>query len=213
MRFNDDELLSAMSTVVLGAGGDGAAPNQARFQIAISKCPSCRQGFQNAAGKDIAISARALERAECDAQRVGSLDGEAPERTKQDIPPRVRDFVWRRDHGKCCVPGCRSSRYLEFHHLVFRSHGGDHSPSNLALVCDAHHQAVHAGKLTITGKAPDELRFVWQTGDEIRNDTRALPAAGEAHADVPANEAPAHVAANETQAHVGPNGTQAQERM
>jgi hypothetical protein len=31
MRFNDDELLNAMSTVVLGAGGDAAAPNQARF--------------------------------------------------------------------------------------------------------------------------------------------------------------------------------------
>jgi hypothetical protein len=92
---------------------------------------------------------------------------------------------------------------------VFRSHGGDHSPSNLALTCDAHHQAVHAGKLTITGKAPDELRFVWHTDDAIRTDTRALLSAGEAQADVHANEIAADVHANETPADVHANETSA----
>ena len=52
------------------------------------------------------------------------------------------------------MPGCRSSRYLEVHHIVARSNGGGHELENLTLLCDGHHHALHEGNLTITGKAP-----------------------------------------------------------
>src|SRR5262249_51336471 len=68
--------------------------------------------------------------------------------------PKTRRFVHRRDHGKCTVPGCRASRFIDVHHIVPRYAGGAHSADNLTLLCDGHHRALHDGKLTITGKAP-----------------------------------------------------------
>jgi hypothetical protein len=76
-------------------------------------------------------------------------------------------FVKRRDGGRCCVPGCRSSRYLEIHHIVAREHGGSHKADNLTLLCDGHHRALHEGKLSITGHAPKlEVRWSPHVGRE-----------------------------------------------
>jgi hypothetical protein len=161
MRLSDDQLAAGMARATLEGGTPTEAPTRATFQIAITQCERCRQGWQTAAGKQIAIQKSAMERAECDAQRIGSLDAKHPERAVQDVPPSVRRLVWARDQGRCQVPGCRSSRHLEVHHIVFRSHGGDHSPERLVLLCDGHHTALHEGKLTITGTAPDKLEFVW----------------------------------------------------
>jgi len=85
----------------------------------------------------------------CDAQHIGSLDGNAPDRAHQDIPPSIARLVWRRDAGRCRVPGCRSARGLEIHHLVHRADGGSHEASNLCLLCSACHLAHHRGALTI----------------------------------------------------------------
>ena len=32
---------------------------------------------------------------------------------------------------------------------------------NILLLCSGHHQQLHDGRLTITGRAPDELIFEW----------------------------------------------------
>jgi 5-methylcytosine-specific restriction endonuclease McrA len=87
-----------------------------------------------------------------------------PARATQDIPPSVRRVVWRRDHGKCVVPGCRSTRFLDLHHIVYRSEGGDHSPDNLCLTCFAHHDAEHEGRLVIRGRVSTGLTFTHADG-------------------------------------------------
>src|SRR4029079_4538850 len=92
-------------------------------------------------------------RALCDAQHIGSIDGAAPERAYQDIPPSVVRFVWRREGGRCRVDGCRSARGIEIHHIVHRVDGGTHEPSNLSLLCSSCHAAHHRGALSITGTA------------------------------------------------------------
>jgi hypothetical protein len=61
--------------------------------------------------------------------------------------------VWRRDHGRCRIPGCRSARGLEIHHIIHRADGGTHDPSNLVLLCSACHTAHHDGRLRISGTA------------------------------------------------------------
>jgi hypothetical protein len=154
--IEDDEFLAAMATAVLEGDTGSSARTGAKFQIRVTVCGNCNQAFQEGAGRKIAISAADAARAQCDAQRIGD-----DQRAKQDIAPATRRLVWHRDGGKCGVPSCRSSRHIDIHHIVARSDGGNHEAGNLTLLCDGHHRALHAGKLVITGIAPDlTCRFV-----------------------------------------------------
>ena len=48
--------------------------------------------------------------------------------------------------GGCALVGCdRPPAWCEAHHLVHWLHGGPTDLANLALVCRAHHRAVHEG--------------------------------------------------------------------
>jgi hypothetical protein len=98
-----------------------------------------------------------VEAARCDAQEVDLTHAGpgAPAPATQTIPPRIRRLVWRRDHGRCQVPGCRAAKFLEVHHLHWRSDGGGHDPSNLAVLCTAHHDLVHRRLVVVEGSAPD----------------------------------------------------------
>jgi len=139
-------------------GGSGTESGRAKHQVMTVVCDACEQGFQDAGGRRIAIEPSAVERAQCDAQCIGSAA--APTRATQDVSPKVQRFVRRRDGGKCCVPGCRAARFLDIHHIVPRAAGGGHGPENLTVLCDGHHKALHDGKLTISVKAPN-LEVHW----------------------------------------------------
>jgi hypothetical protein len=149
----DDELMAAMSGAVLDGSSTAESTGRAKFQIAVTLCEQCGQGWQDGAGAKLPIDSASVDRALCDAQHIGSLDGDAPERAHQDIPPSVARLVWRRDGGRCRVPGCRSARNLEIHHLVHRADGGSHDAMNLVLACGSCHMAHHRGALTIAGTA------------------------------------------------------------
>ena len=155
-HVDDIALIELMCDAVLDRATDsGTEPNgRAKFQIALSLCPRCDGASQEGAGRSIPVDAAAVERARCDAQHIGSLDGDAPERASQDIPPSIVRFVWRRDGGCCQTPGCRSTIGLEIHHLLPRAHGGTHDPMNLCLACSACHAAIHRGTLQLS-LAPD----------------------------------------------------------
>ena len=146
-RLDDDGLISALCNTVL-AGSVQDDSGRAKHQIFITRCDACGAGFQEGAGTKQPLDAADLARAECDAQRVNAG------RATQDVAPSVARLVKRRDGGRCCVPGCRSSRYLEIHHVIAREQGGSHKADNLTLLCDGHHRALHEGKLSITGSAP-----------------------------------------------------------
>jgi len=164
MRLDDDALVAALCAAVL----EPAEAPRAKHQILTVICDRCGQGWQESAGKRVAIGQAATDRAHCDAERIDP----ATQRARQEIPPKVRRFVWRRDRGRCCVPGCRASRYLEVHHVRPRAAGGGHEPENLALICGAHHRALHDGQLTITGRAP-ELAVVTHVGrDQVTDEVR-----------------------------------------
>jgi hypothetical protein len=162
-QIDDNLLLATLCRAVL-EGGEAAEPTRARAQIALTLCEGCGRGWQDGGGTPIEVDAAAIERAQCDAQHIGRLDADVPARATQDIPPSVARLVWRRDHGRCVVPGCRSARFLDLHHIVFRCHGGDHTADNLCLICDAHHKAVHDGDLIIRGRASSDLVFAHSDG-------------------------------------------------
>ncbi len=182
--LSDDPFVAALCGAVLDGAPAGEPSGRARFQVAMTVCARCRLAWQEGAGVQVPVGAAAVERAMCDAQHVGSVDGDVPERAYQDIPPSVARLVWRRDGGRCRVPGCRSARGLELHHLVHRAAGGSHDASNLVLTCSACHQAHHAGTLTITGTADRlEVRRPGHTATEVDHahvDARAPAGTGSA---------------------------------
>jgi hypothetical protein len=163
-HLDDDELIAALCGAVLDGDRDG----RAKHQLAVVVCAKCDQAWQEGGGARLAMDAAALERARCDAQHIGSLDTDTPARAAQDVPPSVNRLVHRRDGGRCVVPGCRSARNLEIHHIIARADDGTHDPKNLVLLCDGHHAALHRGVLTIRGQAPDHLTFERRHEPETR---------------------------------------------
>jgi hypothetical protein len=160
-RLDDDERATAMATAVLERRNSEAEEaehdGRATYQIALTVCRRCDQAWQEGGGVQVPVDAKTLERARCDAQHIGAIDGDAPERAHQDVPPSVDRFVRRRDGNRCQTPGCRSSLGLEIHHIVHRAHGGTNDPLNLTLRCSSCHDAHHRGVLTISGTAPHAI--------------------------------------------------------
>jgi len=200
----DDAFIAALCSAVLDSAPKSEPTGRAKFQIAVTVCERCRQGWQEGAGAQLAIGPAAVERAMCDAQHIGSIDSSAPGRAHQDIPPSVARFVWRRDGGRCRVPGCRSWRGLELHHLVHRADGGSHGASNLILACSACHQAHHAGVLRISGSA-EQLEVRRPGQPTSATDVHDLPANSNSIRDVSAHVGAANTAGSSATAapHVG----------
>jgi hypothetical protein len=212
-RLSDDEFVATLCAAVLERGGEGEPNGRAKFQIAMTVCKRCQQGWQEGAGVQVAVAASTVERAYCDAQEIGSIDGAEPERARQEVPPSMMRLVWRRDDGHCRVPGCRSSRVLEVHHIVHREHGGSHEASNLILLCSACHSAHHRGTLQISGTASQlevertaeaeqyRKRLQAQADDDSHGAHEHAPARNRSH------DARDHALARD-HSHVGPSRTQ-----
>jgi Domain of unknown function (DUF222)/HNH endonuclease len=75
-------------------------------------------------------------------------------RTTRVVSAAQRHALVVRDRG-CAFPECdRPPGWCEAHHLVHWLHGGPTDLPNLALVCRAHHRAVHEGGWRL-GRGPD----------------------------------------------------------
>jgi hypothetical protein len=175
---------------------------KAPYQIAVTLCRECKRGWQDGGGLTVEMSPAAIARARCDAEEIGSIeDGAEPTRAVQAIPPSVRRLVWRRDHGRCRVPGCRSSWNLDIHHIVHREDGGTNDPENLSVMCEGHHLALHEGSLVITGRAP-ELVFTKRASNSFTIATRVVETA-KALETLGFKKTEAKAAAEQTRTHVG----------
>jgi RuvA, C-terminal domain len=172
-RLDDSALMEILCRRALE--GDRRSEGPA-YQIAVTVCESCRRGWQNGAGREIAIEPAVVERARCDADVIGALHATQPERVFATVTPRVRRQVLARDHYRCTVPGCRSARNLDVHHIQYQRDGGGNELSNLSVVCAGHHQQLHDGILTVSGQAPHSLAFAWRSNSS--EPEQARPAAG-----------------------------------
>jgi hypothetical protein len=75
-------------------------------------------------------------------------------RTSRVIQPAQRAALVVRDRG-CVFPGCdRPPPWCEAHHLLHWLDGGPTDLTNLALLCRAHHRAIHEGGWQLT-RDPD----------------------------------------------------------
>ncbi len=90
-------------------------------------------------GKPVALQATKLKSAHQRPSRV-------------PIPANLNHQVRLRDHGKCTYTHengrkCNQTRWLEVHHKVPVSKGGENTLENLATLCSAHHGWIHEGGL------------------------------------------------------------------
>ncbi len=168
-RLDDSAFIEALCRRAL----ERAAPEERpAHQIAFTVCESCKRGWQNGAGREIEVASAVVERAACDAEWIGSLEAAHPARVTTTVTPRLRRQIFARDQHRCTVPGCRSARNLDVHHVEYRRDGGGHEMSNTTIMCSGHHQQLHDGAMAIRGTAPDHLTFTWARGSET------APAAG-----------------------------------
>ena len=78
-------------------------------------------------------------------------------RTSRVVQAAQRTALAVRDGG-CVFPGCqRPLAWCEAHHLRHWVHGGPTDLANLALVCRAHHRAVHEGGWRLVRQADGQL--------------------------------------------------------
>jgi hypothetical protein len=157
-HLDDDALLLLMSRVVLGGPAD---EGRASYQVTMTVCERCGAGEQTSKGEILPVDRTVVEMASCDATHVG-----AGKRAAQSIPPAIRREVMQRDSGRCCVPGCRHSIFVDVHHIALRSEDGGHAADNLIVLCAAHHRALHRGALLIEGKPSIRLEFRHADGSE-----------------------------------------------
>ena len=204
-RLDDDSLVTELCEAVLGREGSGEPSGRAKFQVMMTICSQCKQGWQDGSGVAIAVDATAVERALCDAQHIGSTSDATPVRAEQDIPPSVARFVWRRDGGRCQTPGCRSARGLEIHHIVRRVDGGTHEASNLRLQCSACHMAIHRGTLVVEDGAVQRPNAS-HVGSHVTSHGTERDVPRGIERDVMASSVTSRVGSNVT-SHVGSNET------
>jgi hypothetical protein len=106
-------------------------------------------------------------------------------RTSREPNAKQRLHLVVRDGG-CVFPGCPERRFVDAHHVIHWTDGGPTDVSNLVLLCNHHHRAVHRGgyrvELTTTGAR-------WHRPDGSRIDPSARP---------PALEGPGVIEQNQT---------------
>ena len=102
--LDDDAAVRMLAHHALGGPAD---PGRAPYQVAMTVCEQCGRGTRDGSGQVFALEPHQVEAALCDAQKISltHVGGEPGEPATQTIPPRIRRLVWRRDHGRCCVPG------------------------------------------------------------------------------------------------------------
>jgi hypothetical protein len=106
-----------------------------------------------------------------------------------------------RDHGRCRVPWCRSSRNIDEHHIIPRSEGGEHTLANLITLCESHHIAHHQGALIIEGTA-ETATFTRRAHNAFALAQRAVETAS-ALKSLEFDKHEVKVAVEKTRAHVG----------
>jgi len=157
-RLTDDQLFQILARRAL----EPATSTVRASQVAYMVCPDCKAATADGAGMVADVTPSQLERALCDAEILGDADGE-PTPVRKTVTDRLRRQVFARDHHRCTVPGCRSARNLDIHHVRYRVHG--HEIWNLTVLCSGHHDLLHEGTLRISGKAPD-LTFERRTEED-----------------------------------------------
>jgi hypothetical protein len=134
-----DTVLAGLESLVEAAQGErtgrAAAP---AIQVIVQQCPDCAAAAVVTSRGEKRLAPAQVEALACDA-RVR----EPGKPNRATIPPSVRAAVLARDRHRCATTGCRSTHFLEVHHVVARSKGGSNAAENLVTLCSRCHGFLH----------------------------------------------------------------------
>ena len=94
--------------------------------------------------KFLPITKVIIEVASFDIQKIMNPDIQGKEYQQGEMLGyyNVREYVFHRDNHTCQNPNCKNKndeKYLQTHHIIFRSNGGTDRPSNLITLCSQCH--------------------------------------------------------------------------
>ena len=174
MAQQQADALALLAETALHHELDPGAPGE-RYQVVVhvdaAALAEPDQPGQSVLEDGARVSPETSQRLACDASRVvmrQDAEGrllEVGARTRT-IPPALRRALHHRDQG-CRFPGC-GVRFGQGHHLRHWAHGGPTTLSNLAMLCNRHHRAVHEEGYQVARGPDGTLRF-------RRPDGRPLP--------------------------------------
>jgi hypothetical protein len=111
------------------------------------------------------ISPETARRISCDGALVALIerDGEplSVGRRTRSVPSAIRRALAARD-GRCQFPGCERHRFVDAHHIVHWSQGGDTRLDNLVLLCRHHHRLVHEGGYSVSPSLTSDGRHTFR---------------------------------------------------
>jgi hypothetical protein len=133
-----DLMLAALESLVSSAGGEHQPSAGPAARIIIQQCPDCERAAVTTSRGEKRVAPAQLAAIACDArvQRPGKPN-------RATIKPSVRAAVLARDRHRCATPGCRSTHFLEVHHVKPRGQGGSNRAENLITLCSRCHGFVH----------------------------------------------------------------------
>jgi hypothetical protein len=165
--LSDAEALAAVARDALERQNTGADTTDPRHTVVLYECQSCLRTEVDTGAGPLEIGAGAAAALGCGA-RVRDLRTEGRVvRRGGALPKAIERAVRLRDRNTCRVPGCRRRRYVDVHHITFKSEGGEHARSNCLCLCTTHHALLHDGRLRIEGDAEGELVFHDGTGARL----------------------------------------------
>jgi hypothetical protein len=157
--LGDAEALAAVIRDALASQNQAADASDPRCSVVVYECSRCAKSELDTGVGAFELEPAAAATLGCGAREVElAREGRGLQRGGP-LPAAIRRAVLLRDRCRCRVPGCSRRRYVDVHHLVARSEGGDHSRSNCITLCSTHHRRLHEGKLLITGDADAEPVF------------------------------------------------------
>jgi 5-methylcytosine-specific restriction endonuclease McrA len=165
MEQQQADALALLAETALHHGLDPGAPGE-HYQVVVH-VDAAVLADPEAPGQSVLedgarVPAGTSRRLACDASRVvmrHDADGrllEVGARTRT-IPPALRRALHYRDRG-CRFPGC-GVRFGQGHHIHHWAQGGPTTLSNLVLLCNRHHRAVHEEGFQLDRQPDGELRF------------------------------------------------------
>jgi hypothetical protein len=149
----DAEALAAVARDALASQNQAGDASDPRCSVVLYECRSCAKSELDTGVGSFELQPATAATLGCGAREVDlASEGRGVQRGGP-LPAAIRRAVLLRDRCRCRVPGCNRRRYVDVHHLVPRSEGGEHSRRNCITVCSTHHRRLHEGKLLITGDA------------------------------------------------------------